>query len=106
MDELDAAGVAQFYFRESMDTSTPHGRAMLEMAAVFARLEREMIRARVVAGLARARANGQRLGRPRVPAKVEQAILAARAKTPKIGIIKRAKQFGVGVSVVQRVLTA
>ncbi len=106
MDELDAAGVAQFYFKESMDTSTPHGRAMLEMAAVFARLEREMIRARVVAGLQRARANGRRLGRPRVPAKVEQAILAARARTPKVGIIKLAKQFGVGVSVVQRVLAA
>jgi DNA invertase Pin-like site-specific DNA recombinase len=56
MDELEAAGVSQFYFKESMDTSTANGRAMLEMAAVFARLEREMIRSRVNAGLQRAKA--------------------------------------------------
>src|SRR5918999_2127134 len=104
MDELGEAGVAMFAHKESMDTITAHGRAMLEMAAVFARLEREMIRERVIAGLQRARANGQRLGRPRVPIKVEQAIRSAKAQTPNVGIIKLAKQFGVGVSVVQRVL--
>ena len=37
-DELAEAGVGMFAFKESMDTSTAHGRAMLEMAAVFARL--------------------------------------------------------------------
>src|SRR5215203_2981284 len=53
MDQLEAAGVAQFYFKESMDTSTAHGRAMLEMAAVFAKLERAMIQERIRAGIAR-----------------------------------------------------
>jgi site-specific DNA recombinase len=43
MDELAEAGVGMFTFKESMDSNTAHGRAMLEMAAVFARLEREMI---------------------------------------------------------------
>jgi len=51
-----------FAFKESMDTNTAHGRAMLEMAVVFARLEREMIPERVVAGLRRAVAEGKRLG--------------------------------------------
>jgi DNA invertase Pin-like site-specific DNA recombinase len=64
LDELKALGVKQFFFKEGMDTATPHGRAMLEMAAVFASLEREMIRERVNAGLARARREGKRLGRP------------------------------------------
>ena len=38
-----------------MDATTPHGKAMLHMAAVFAELERGMIRERVMAGLERAR---------------------------------------------------
>jgi DNA invertase Pin-like site-specific DNA recombinase len=106
MDELEAAGVSQFYFKESMDTSTAHGRAMLEMAAVFARLEREMIRSRVNAGLQRAKAEGKTLGRPKTNHGVEEAIRRVRAENPDLGMIKIAKQLGIGVSVVQRVLTA
>jgi DNA invertase Pin-like site-specific DNA recombinase len=110
MDELEAAGVAQFYFKESMDTSTAHGRAMLEMAAVFARLEREMIVGRIKAGMARVKAAGGKtktgnpLGRPKVAPEVETAILRARSDNPGLGIVKLAKQHGVGVSVVQRLL--
>lgn len=102
MDELQEAGVAQFYFKESMDTSTAHGRAMLEMAAVFARLEREMIRARVHAGLQRARKEGTRLGRPTVGDATEARIRSL--KTGGTGIIKIAKTLGIGVSAVQRVV--
>jgi DNA invertase Pin-like site-specific DNA recombinase len=111
MDELEAAGVSQFYFKESMDTSTAHRLAMLEMAAVFARLEREMIVGRIKAGIARVKEtagkmkSGNAIGRPKTDAKTEQAIRAARAQHPGTGI-KLAKQFGVGVSVVQRVLAA
>ena len=39
--ELDAAGVAIYSDREGMDATTPHGRAMLQMAAVFAELEHD-----------------------------------------------------------------
>jgi DNA invertase Pin-like site-specific DNA recombinase len=72
MDELAEAGVAMIAFKESMDTGTAHGRAMLEMAAVFARLEREMIRDRVVAGLRRTVAEGKRLGRPTLRQRARQ----------------------------------
>ena len=102
MDELDAAGVSQFYFKESMDTSTAHGRAMLEMAAVFARLERSMIQERVKAGLARVRAAGQRLGRPTVGSSVEARIRELRGEG--LGIRSIARTVGTGVSVVQRVV--
>jgi DNA invertase Pin-like site-specific DNA recombinase len=83
---------------------------MLEMAAVFARLEREMIVGRIKAGIARVKETGKTksgnaIGRPKTDAKTEQAIRAARAQHPGTGI-KLAKQFGVGVSVVQRVLAA
>jgi DNA invertase Pin-like site-specific DNA recombinase len=104
MDELEAAGVAEFYFKESMDTSTAHGRAMLEMAAVFARLEREMIRERVKSGLARARAAGTRLGRPTVGSAVEDRI--RELKGQGVGLHKIARTLGIGVSAVQRVTKA
>jgi hypothetical protein len=37
---------------------------------------------------------------------VEEAIRRVRAENPDLGMIKIAKQLGIGVSVVQRVLTA
>jgi DNA invertase Pin-like site-specific DNA recombinase len=112
MDELAEAGVAMFAFKESMDTGTAHGRAMLEMAAVFARLERQMIRDRVVAGLRPAAAEGKKLGRPtgnerdkaraRAGARQRAAILEAR-KAGK-GKVKIAKELGVVVGTVSRVI--
>ena len=48
---------------QSLDTTTPAGRAMFGMLAVFGEFEREMIVARVNAGLARARQSGTRSGK-------------------------------------------
>ena len=47
-------------------TTTPAGKALFQMMGVFAEFERTMIQERVHAGLARARKEGKRLGRPRV----------------------------------------
>jgi DNA invertase Pin-like site-specific DNA recombinase len=100
--ELDTAGVAIYADKEAVDATTPHGRAMLQMAAVFAELERGMIRERVMAGLARVRAEGKkRLGRPKVSGKKEDAIRARLAAGD--GMLKVARSLGVGVSTVQRV---
>ncbi len=54
------------------------------------------------AGLERARLRGKKLGRPKVPPTVENAILAARAKGK--GIRRIAVELGVGVGTVQRVI--
>ena len=75
---------------------------MLHMAAVFAELQRGMIRERVMAGLERAKAQGVTLGRPKVARKVENAIRTTRLARGE-GILKVAKGLGVGVSTVQRV---
>ncbi len=100
--ELEAAGVAIYADKEAVDATTPHGRAMLQMAAVFAELERGMIRERVLAGLARVRAEGKiKLGRPRISGKTEDAIRARLAAGD--GMLKVARALGVGVSTVQRV---
>src|ERR1700720_1866890 len=46
------------------DTTTAHGRLMLTVLGGLAEFERELIRARTGEGRARAKANGQSLGRP------------------------------------------
>lgn len=106
MEELETLGVAQFYHKEAIDTSTPHGRAMIRMAAVFSELERDMVRERVRAGIDRARIRGTKsgrpIGRPKVSAKVERAIHAARAEGK--GVRKIAREVGCGVGTVVRVL--
>ena len=49
---------------EALDLTTPAGRAMAGLLCVFAEFEREILRERVCAGLAHARQQGKRLGRP------------------------------------------
>src|SRR5262245_9738780 len=83
LGELHAKGVDLYLHQQGLDTSTPSGRAMYQMMGVFAEFERAMIRERVMAGLARARKEGTRLGRRRLedtdPKKIAR-ILAMRAK--------------------------
>jgi DNA invertase Pin-like site-specific DNA recombinase len=101
LGEIHAVGVDLYLHQQGIDTTTPAGKAMFQMCGVFAEFERAMIRERVTAGLARARANGKRLGRPTVGPEVEMAIRMALRRGDK-GIRKIARELGVGVSVVQR----
>ena len=64
--ELKAVGCAFVSLRDNLDLSTPAGRMMFHVVAAMAEFERELIRERVKAGLAHARAKGQRLGRPKI----------------------------------------
>ena len=64
MQELEHLGVGFVSLTEALDLTTPAGRAMAGLLAVFAAFEREILGERVRAGLAHARQNGQRLGRP------------------------------------------
>ena len=57
--ELDAAGVALYSDQQAIDSTTPMGRAMIQMASVFGEQEREIIRSRVNAGLDRVRQQGK-----------------------------------------------
>ena len=104
LGELHAANVDLYLHQQGIDTTTPAGKALFQMMGVFAEFERAMISERVNAGLARAKAEGKKLGRPRVSAETEQSIRDARAQGK--GMLKIAKELGVGTATVQRVVNA
>ena len=63
--ELQALGVDLVVLDQAIDTTTPSGRLLFHVLAAISEFERDLIRERVIAGLARMRAQGRRLGRPR-----------------------------------------
>ena len=63
LEKLDEIGVGFRSLTESIDTTTPAGRMMMQMVGVFAEFEREMIRERTRKGLERAKSKGVKLGR-------------------------------------------
>ena len=102
LEQLRENGVDLFLCEQGIDTSTADGRTLLKMSGVFAAFERAMTRERLKAGLERAKSDGKRLGRPRIPPEKEAAIREARKAG--LGINKIAREIGVGVKTVQRVV--
>ena len=75
---------------------------MFQMMGVFAEFERSMISERVKAGLARTKAKGTTLGRPKVSMEREAQILELRDQGK--GMLAIGKELGIGTSTVQRVV--
>lgn len=100
LEDLRGHGADLYLHQQALDTTTPSGRALFGMMAVFAEFERAMIQERVNAGLARAKAEGKRLGRPTLGSDIEKRVRELR--TSGMGIVKVAKTLGIGVSAVQR----
>jgi DNA invertase Pin-like site-specific DNA recombinase len=101
LGELHAKGVDLYLHQQGIDTSTPAGKAMFQMLGVFAEFERAMIVERVRAGLARAKAQGKRLGRPSgmtiaKERKIHQMLAVG------TGVVKIGRQLRVGTATVQR----
>jgi DNA invertase Pin-like site-specific DNA recombinase len=101
---LEACSVDLYLDQQAIDTTTPAGRLMFQVTGAFAEFERSMIRQRVHAGLKRAVEAGKTLGRPRISEKVEKRI-TEQLRAGK-GVIKVAKEIGVGVGTVQRLAVA
>lgn len=74
LQELTALGVGFVSVTEALDLTTPAGRAMAGLLSVFAEFERDIMRERVRAGLAHARLQGKRLGRPPTAAGKEGSV--------------------------------
>jgi DNA invertase Pin-like site-specific DNA recombinase len=103
LSEIHALKIDLYLHQQGLDTTTPAGKAMFQMMGVFAEFERAMIQERVRAGLARAKEEGKRLGRPKVDPETEDAIRKAPRRKGRPGILKIAKELGVGTSTVQRI---
>ena len=103
LSDLHSLGIDLFLHQQGLDTTTPSGKAMFQMLGVFAEFERAMIQERVRAGLARAKAEGKPLGRPRIAAQTERAVQIALKKKNRSGLRKIASTLGVGVGTVLRI---
>ena len=104
---IHASRVELYLHQQGLDTSTPAGRAMFQMLGVFAEFERNVIRERVLSGMARAKERGTKsgkpIGRPSVPPAVREAIRAAHA-TGGVSLRALAAQFGVGHETIRRLI--
>jgi len=102
LQELEHLGVSFVSLTEALDLTTPAGRAMAGLLAIFADFEREILRERTRVGLAHARENGKRLGRPATAA----AHTAEIRKLRRAGISKSeiARQLQIGRTSVRRIL--
>ena len=102
LQELQHLGVGFVSLTEALDLTTPAGRAMAGLLAVFAEFEREILRERVRAGLAQARLNGKRLGRP--PSVIHEAAQARKLHRQGISKSQIARQLEIGRTSVRRLL--
>ena len=102
LQELEHLGVGFVSLTEALDLTTPAGRAMAGLLAIFAEFEREILRERTRAGLAHARQSGKRLGRPATAA-VHTAEIR---KLHRAGVSKSeiARRVRIGRTSVRRIL--
>ena len=93
LQELNALDVGFVSLSEALDLTTPSGRALAGMLAVFAEFERDILRDRVKAGIDQARKDGKPHGRPMTAGKLVPEMKQLR----KDGLSKReiAKPLGI-----------
>lgn len=102
LNELSGLGVGFISLTEALDLTTPTGRAMAGLLAIFAEFEREILRERVKAGIAHARNQGRPHGRPATARKHSEKITSM----SKSGLSQSeiARQLGIGRTSVRRII--
>lgn len=100
LDEFEALGIEFVSYSESLDTSTPMGRAMFSIIGALAELERNIVLERSIEGQRRARARGTHIGRPRRTVD-EARVLQLLAGGASVRAVARA--VGVSRGVVERI---
>lgn len=100
-EHLRSCGVDLYCHTQAIDTSTPTGKLTFTILAGVAEFERELIKERIEAGLDRARAQGVKLGRPKVDEAKEAEIRKLLGEGSSIRAA--AKAAGVGHLTVQRI---
>lgn len=103
VEALKAKGVTVISMREGFDLSNPTGKLMLTLLAGVAELERENIKARQMAGINKAKAEGRKLGAPK---QHDDAAIAAWRKETGASIAATAEHWGVSLATVKRACRA
>jgi DNA invertase Pin-like site-specific DNA recombinase len=104
MEKLDAAGAGFRSLTESIDTTSPGGRMLMQMLGSFAEFEREMIRERTRAGLERARKEGRVGGRrPKLTAEQQREAVDA-VRSGRRTASQMARVFDVHPATISRVV--
>ena len=93
LNEIHGAGAELFIKQQAIDTATPAGKALFGMLSIFSELEAAMIKERIHSGLAKAKANGVKLGRPQ-----------RNIPVPTVQKIYRLKGEGLSMRKISRVL--
>ena len=103
LNEIRSKSIDLYIHKQGLDTSTPSGKMMFQMLGVFAEFEREVIRERINAGLARAKAEGKKLGRP---SNVNDAVVSSvkLLRSQGMSICKIAKMLKIGVGTTSKIL--
>ena len=100
--ELTDLGVGFVSLTEALDLTTPSGRAMAGMLAIFAEFEREILRERVRAGIAQGRKEGRPHGRPRTASLKFDEV--KRMRLEGLSQSEIARRLGIGRTSVRRIL--
>jgi DNA invertase Pin-like site-specific DNA recombinase len=103
LKELNEMGIGFVSLTEALDLTTPTGRAMAGLLAVFAEFEREILRERVRAGIAQARKQGKPHGRPRSAASKSAQVWDL--FTDGVSRSEIARRLLIGRTSVRRILT-
>ncbi len=103
LEEFRTLGIQFVSYREALDTATPLGQAVFTIVAAVAELERNLIRERIRAGVASARARGVRCGRR--PRRVDIE-LARMLRAEGRGLRETARLMGVARGTLHRALRA
>ena len=98
---LKGAGACIRSLTEPLDTTSPFGEFTFQVLGAVAQLERSMIRERVMAGQAAARARGKRWGRRRVLSPDDEADLVAMYLAGGRTMRELADLWGVGIGTVK-----
>ena len=94
LEEFKSLSVDFVSLSESIDTSSPAGKAMFTILGAIAELERSTIRERVIAGQKAAKRRGVRFGRPSVEVDTDRALklrkqgLSWRDVSEEVGVAK------------------
>lgn len=84
-----------------VDLTSPAGKMTMGVIAAVAEFERDLLIERTQSGLARAKAEGKRLGRPMVLTEAQQSEIAAK-RTAGVSLRSLAKEYGTSLASVQR----